>query len=58
MEELSHGRASAGAIEAGTFDSMRYNLSNSEHGGSVVSERGDLEWNVNKISRTSINSLR
>ena len=49
QEELSHGHASAGAIEAGTFDSKRY-LSNSEHGHSVVSESGDLEWNVNKIS--------
>ncbi len=48
-EELSHGHASAGAIEAGTFDSKRY-LSYSEHGHSVVSESGDLEWNVNKIS--------
>ncbi len=48
-EEVSHGQASAGAIEAGTFDSKMY-LSNSEHGCSVVSESHDLEWNVNKIS--------
>ncbi len=49
IEELSHGHASAEAIEAGTFASKRY-LSNSEHGHSVVSESGDLEWNVNIIS--------
>ncbi len=40
IEELSNGHASAGGIEAGTFDS----------GHSVVSESGDLELNVNKIS--------
>ncbi len=49
MRFLQCGHASSGAIESCTFDSEIY-FSNSEHCRSVVSESGDLEWNVNKIS--------
>ncbi len=48
MRFIQCGHASAGAIESCTFDSEIF--SNSEHCRSVVSESGDLEWNVNKIS--------
>ncbi len=46
---LQCGNASARAIESCTFDGEIY-FSNSEHCRSVVSDSGDLEWNVNTIS--------
>ncbi len=49
MRFLHCGHASAGAIESCNVDSEIY-FSNSEHCRSVVSESGDLEWNLNKIS--------